>query len=82
MLHRTDPTARCIVFSQWERMLAIVHTALLHNRVTAVRPGTAQARKLQDAVKLFCLNDAYKVKPHRWNFIFCGGIVSHVGPLR
>lgn len=61
-LRRTEPSAKSIVFSQWEAVLDIVETALSQNRVPSLRPGSTKTptklTKLQDVVHLFCGEDS------------------------
>lgn len=52
------------MFSQWDKMLAIVHTALEHNRVRCVRlgaKGPSGSRRVQDAVQTFSATDGVRV---------------------
>ncbi len=64
VLCSVEPAAKCIVFSQWDKLLSIVSTALEHNRVRSVRPGahgTGGKKKLQDVVQLFSADDSIRV---------------------
>lgn len=64
VLSSVEPAAKCIVFSQWDKLLNIVSTALEHNRVRSVRPGAHGAggkKKLQDVVQLFSTDESIHV---------------------
>lgn len=61
----TNPAAKSIVFSQWDKMLAIVHTALEHNRVRCIRPGAggkSGRHKFQECVAMFRTDETLSVR--------------------